>query len=76
LIEAVTDYAIYMPDSEGIVASWNPGAARFKDIKLRKSIILHFRLCFGSSHRVHGAGAIAPFADMTADFLKRRRSRR
>jgi hypothetical protein len=30
LIEAVTDYAIYMPDSEGIVASWNPGAARFK----------------------------------------------
>ena len=29
LIEAVTDYAIYMLDPKGIVTSWNPGAERF-----------------------------------------------
>ena len=30
LIDAVTDYAIYMLDAEGRVTSWNPGAQRFK----------------------------------------------
>lgn len=30
LIESVTDYAIYMLTPEGIVSTWNPGAARFK----------------------------------------------
>ena len=30
LIEAVTDYAIYMLDPHGTVASWNAGAQRFK----------------------------------------------
>ena len=30
LVEAITDYAIYMLDAEGIVTSWNPGAQRFK----------------------------------------------
>jgi PAS domain S-box-containing protein len=30
LVEAVTDYAIYMLDPDGIITSWNPGAKRFK----------------------------------------------
>ncbi|KRE18326.1 histidine kinase [Bosea sp. Root381] len=30
LVEAVTDYAIYMIDTDGRVASWNAGARRFK----------------------------------------------
>ena len=30
LVNAVTDYAIYMLDPDGIVVSWNPGARRFK----------------------------------------------
>jgi PAS domain S-box-containing protein len=30
LVEAVTDYAIYMLDPSGIVTSWNPGAERIK----------------------------------------------
>ena len=30
LIDAVTDYAIYMLDSSGRVISWNPGAQKFK----------------------------------------------
>jgi PAS domain S-box-containing protein len=30
LIDSVIDYAIYMIDLDGRVASWNSGAARFK----------------------------------------------
>ena len=30
LIEAVTDYAIYMLDPQGLISSWNAGARRFK----------------------------------------------
>ena len=30
LIDAITDYAIYMLDADGRVASWNAGAKRFK----------------------------------------------
>ncbi len=30
LVEAVTDYAIYMIDPQGLVVSWNPGAQRLK----------------------------------------------
>lgn len=30
LVDAVTDYAIYMLDPDGIITSWNPGAKRFK----------------------------------------------
>jgi len=30
LVDAVTDYAIYMLDPKGTITSWNPGARRFK----------------------------------------------
>src|SRR5438128_726094 len=30
LVDAITDYAIYMLDLEGRVSSWNAGAQRFK----------------------------------------------
>jgi PAS domain S-box-containing protein len=30
LVDAVTDYAIYMLDPDGTITSWNPGARRFK----------------------------------------------
>jgi PAS domain S-box-containing protein len=30
LIDAITDYAIYMLDPDGTVTTWNPGAKRFK----------------------------------------------
>ncbi|HEX5006016.1 MAG TPA: PAS domain S-box protein [Hyphomonadaceae bacterium] len=30
LVEAVTDYAIYMLDPSGVISSWNPGAQRAK----------------------------------------------
>ncbi len=42
LIEAVTDYAIYMLDPTGIVASWNPGAERFKGYTADEIVGQHF----------------------------------
>ena len=42
LIEAVTDYAIYMLDHTGIVTSWNPGAQRFKGYAASEIIGQHF----------------------------------
>jgi len=42
LIEAVTDYAIYMLNSSGIVTSWKPGAARLKGYPAEEIIGQHF----------------------------------
>jgi PAS domain S-box-containing protein len=42
LVQSVTDYAIYMLDTDGIVASWNAGAERFKGYKPDEIIGQHF----------------------------------
>src|SRR5258706_60157 len=42
LVEAITDYAIYMLDPTGIVTSWNPGAQRFKGYSADEIIGQHF----------------------------------
>ena len=42
LIEAVTDYAIYLLDPSGIVTTWNPGAQRFKGYTAGEIIGQHF----------------------------------
>ena len=42
LVEAVTDYAIYMLDKEGIVSSWNAGAQRFTGYEATEIIGKHF----------------------------------
>ncbi|MFZ3308027.1 MAG: PAS domain S-box protein, partial [Xanthobacteraceae bacterium] len=42
LIESVTDYAIFMLDADGIVASWNPGAKRLKGYESHEIIGQHF----------------------------------
>ena len=42
LIEAVTDYAIYLLDASGIVTTWNPGAERFKGYSANEIIGQHF----------------------------------
>ncbi|HUN43498.1 MAG TPA: PAS domain S-box protein [Acetobacteraceae bacterium] len=45
LIHSVVDYAIYMLDEAGHVASWNPGAERIKGYKAEEIIGQHFS-CF------------------------------
>jgi PAS domain S-box-containing protein len=42
LVDAITDYAIYMLDANGRVASWNPGAQRFKGYQRQEIIGEHF----------------------------------
>lgn len=45
LVEAVSDYAIFLLDAEGRVASWNTGAERIKGYKAEDIIGKHFS-CF------------------------------
>jgi PAS domain S-box-containing protein len=42
LVESVTDYAIYMLDAEGFVASWNAGAQRLKGYSEAEILGQHF----------------------------------
>jgi PAS domain S-box-containing protein len=42
LLDAVTDYAIYMLDPTGVVWSWNTGAERFKGYKASEILGQHF----------------------------------
>jgi PAS domain S-box-containing protein len=42
LVEGVTDYAIFMLDPDGHVASWNPGAERLKGYKREEIVGRHF----------------------------------
>ena len=46
LVGAVTDYAIYMLDPTGRVATWNSGAERFKGYKAHEIIGSHFSRFF------------------------------
>ena len=42
LVDSIADYAIYMLDADGYVASWNPGAQRFKGYLPAEIIGQHF----------------------------------
>jgi PAS domain S-box-containing protein len=59
LIEAVTDYAIYMLDASGIVTSWNPGAQRFKGYAPSEIIGQHFSRFYTEEDRKQGIPALA-----------------
>jgi PAS domain S-box-containing protein len=59
LIEAVTDYAIYMLDPTGIVTSWNPGAQRFKGYSADEIIGQHFSRFYTEEDRKIGLPARA-----------------
>jgi PAS domain S-box-containing protein len=59
LIEAITDYAIYMLDPTGIVTSWNPGARRFKGYTPEEIIGQHFSRFYSEEDRKTGLPARA-----------------
>jgi PAS domain S-box-containing protein len=54
LVEAVTDYAIYMLDPTGIVSSWNPGAERIKGYVANEIIGQHFSRFYTEEDRKNG----------------------
>ena len=54
LVNAVTDYALYMLDLDGCVATWNPGARRFKGYEADEIIGQHFSRFFTNEDREAG----------------------
>jgi PAS domain S-box-containing protein len=54
LVEAITDYAVYMLDPIGTVTSWNPGAQRFKGYKASEIIGQNFRQFYTPEDRAAG----------------------
>jgi PAS domain S-box-containing protein len=59
LVNSVTDYAIYMLDADGYVATWNPGARRFKGYEAEEIIGRHFSTFFTEEDREAGLPARA-----------------
>src|SRR3990172_9908382 len=45
LVNGMTEYAIFMMDTDGTIASWNPGAERIKGYRPEEVIGRHFS-CF------------------------------
>ena len=54
LVESVTDYAIFMLDPDGLIASWNPGAKRFKGYDATEIIGHHFSRFYTDEDRRAG----------------------
>jgi PAS domain S-box-containing protein len=54
LIEAVTDYAIFMLDPNGRIASWNPGARRSKGYEEAEILGQHFSRFYTEEDRAAG----------------------
>ena len=54
LVDAITDYAVYMLDADGIVTSWNAGAQRFKGYAPSEIIGQHFSRFYTPEDRARG----------------------
>jgi PAS domain S-box-containing protein len=54
LVDAVTDYATYMLNVDGIVSSWNPGARRFKGYEEAEIVGQHFSRFYTPVDRATG----------------------
>jgi PAS domain S-box-containing protein len=59
LVQGVTDYAIYMLDTEGVVSSWNSGAQRIKGYLPHEVIGTHFSRFYRPEDRDKGDPARA-----------------
>jgi PAS domain S-box-containing protein len=59
LVDAITDYAIYMIDPSGIVTSWNAGAERFKGYSREEILGRHFSIFYTEEDRAAGLPAAA-----------------
>src|SRR3712207_6152743 len=59
LINAITDYAIYMLDRGGNVTSWNPGAQRLKGYAASEILGQHFSTFYTLEDREAGIPALA-----------------
>jgi PAS domain S-box-containing protein len=69
LIDNVTDYAIFLLDPEGNVASWNAGAARIKGYTAAEILGRHFSSFYTPEDRAAGVpGAVLHLARVTGRY--------
>ncbi|MEF2553072.1 PAS domain S-box protein [Aurantimonas sp. A2-1-M11] len=54
LVDAITDYAIYMLDPDGVITSWNAGAQRFKGYRADEILGENFSRFFVPADRQAG----------------------
>ena len=59
LLDAVTDYAIYMLDTQGLGSSWNSGAKRFKGYEEAEILGQHFSRFYTEEDRANGLPQLA-----------------
>jgi len=59
LVDAVTDYAIFMLDTKGHIVSWNPGAERIKGYALEEIVGQHFSRFYTEEDRQRDVPAAA-----------------
>jgi PAS domain S-box-containing protein len=59
IVQAITDYAVYMLDPKGHVVSWNPGAERIKGYRSEEIIGRHFSAFFTEEDRTAGKPGFA-----------------
>jgi PAS domain S-box-containing protein len=62
LVNSVTDYALYMLDLNGVITSWNAGAARIKGYTADEIIGQHFSRFYTEQDRSKGMPAHALYA--------------
>ena len=68
LVEAVSDYAVYMLTPDGIVSSWNKGAERNKGYSAAEAIGLHVSSFYRPEDRAAGQPAKALMAARTSKY--------
>jgi PAS domain S-box-containing protein len=66
LVDAITDYAVYMLSPAGIVTSWNKGAERFKGYEPAEILGSHFSRFYTDEDRAAGLPQLA-LATATAE---------
>jgi len=54
LVQGVTDYAIYMLDTDGHVTNWNPGGERIKGYSASEVVGRHFSMFYTDEDRESG----------------------
>jgi len=59
LVDAITDYALYMLDPNGRIVTWNSGAARFKGYAADEIIGEHFSRFFSVEDQAAGLPSLA-----------------
>jgi PAS domain S-box-containing protein len=54
LVDAITDYAIFRLDADGVIATWNAGARRVKGYSAEEAIGAHFSMFYTAEDRAAG----------------------